>query len=85
MKVYNNDEINVGDKIIVERTLNDEDGDYQTKEYYIAKQGADGMYLKSSSGEVVNDDVWSLVLIYSDYLCKVDEFPSYVNELFGKF
>ena len=81
--VCNGDAIQDGDKIIVERTLNDGDGDYRFKEYYIAKQ-EDELALYYHNGFRETENTWNLVMINADYSYKVNEFPEYVNECFSK-
>ena len=78
----NIDEIKDGDKIVVERTLNDGDEDYQTKEYYLAKQEGNELALYYHNGFREIKYTWELVMMNADCSYKVDEFPDYVNVFF---
>lgn len=82
LAVCSGDIIQDGDKIIVERTLNDGDGDYQVKEYYIVKQEDNEVALYYHNGFRETESTWHLVMMNADYSYKVDEFPDHVNMRF---
>lgn len=82
LTVCNGDAIRDGDRIVVERTLNDGEGEYQVKEYYITRQEDNELALYYYNGFRETASTWKLVMMNADYSYKVDEFPDHVNRRF---